>query len=146
MSSSDLVPGPRLDVAAPALLRLVLELPESEAPEVAGAVRELLRELGRVRVGPYYTNTREGLKMARRILERQRKDMRQIIMITDGKPSAIREFGKLYKNPFGLDPKIVNQTLAEAAVLSAAAGTGAVLVVEEFGEARCEGAQITRKT
>ncbi|MEY4635129.1 MAG: hypothetical protein RJA55_927, partial [Acidobacteriota bacterium] len=38
-----------------------------------------LRELGRVRVGPYYTNTREGLRVARRILERQRKDMRQII-------------------------------------------------------------------
>src|SRR5262245_24089663 len=48
-----------------------------------------LAELGRVRVGPYYTNTREGLRLARRILDRQRKDMRQIIMITDGKPSAL---------------------------------------------------------
>ena len=43
-----------------------------------------LAELGRVRVGPYYTNTREGLRLARRILDRQRKDMRQIVMITDG--------------------------------------------------------------
>src|SRR5262249_12749045 len=48
-----------------------------------------LAELGRVRVGPYYTNTREGLRLARRLLDRQRKDMRQIIMITDGKPSAL---------------------------------------------------------
>ncbi|MES1254845.1 MAG: VWA domain-containing protein, partial [Acidobacteriota bacterium] len=47
-----------------------------------------LAELGRVRVGPYYTNTREGLRLSRRLLERQQKDMRQIIMITDGKPSA----------------------------------------------------------
>ena len=59
-----------------------------------------LRELGRVRVGPYYTNTREGLRVARRILERQRKDMRQIVMITDGKPSALTQpDGRIYKNP-----------------------------------------------
>src|SRR6266705_3023467 len=50
-----------------------------------------LAELGRVRVGPYYTNTREGLRLSRRILDRQRKDMRQIIMITDGKPSALTQ-------------------------------------------------------
>jgi len=50
-----------------------------------------IKQLGRVKVGPYYTNTREGLRLARRILDRQRKDMRQIIMITDGKPSAIAE-------------------------------------------------------
>ena len=49
-----------------------------------------LSQLGRVRVGPYYTNTREGLRLAQRILARQRKDMRQIVMITDGKPSALR--------------------------------------------------------
>jgi Ca-activated chloride channel family protein len=73
-----------------------------------------LRELGRVRVGPYYTNTREGLKMARRLLERQRKDMRQIVMITDGKPSAITQpDGRIYKNPFGLDPFVIGETLAE---------------------------------
>jgi Ca-activated chloride channel family protein len=73
-----------------------------------------LRELGRVRVGPYYTNTREGLKMARRLLERQRKDMRQIVMITDGKPSAITQpDGRIYKNPFGLDPFVISETLAE---------------------------------
>jgi len=73
-----------------------------------------IKQLGRVRVGPYYTNTREGLRLARRILERQRKDMRQIVMITDGKPSALtRPDGQIYKNAFGLDPFIVAETFAE---------------------------------
>jgi Ca-activated chloride channel family protein len=73
-----------------------------------------LAELGRVRVGPYYTNTREGLRLARRILDRQRKDMRQIVMITDGKPSAITQpDGRIYRNAFGLDPFIVAETFAE---------------------------------
>jgi Ca-activated chloride channel family protein len=73
-----------------------------------------LKQLGRVRVGPYYTNTREGLRLARRILERQKKDMRQIVMITDGKPSAItRPDGQIYKNAFGLDPYIVTETFTE---------------------------------
>ena len=73
-----------------------------------------LAELGRVRVGPYYTNTREGLRLARRILDRERKDMRQIIMITDGKPSALTQpDGRIYKNAFGLDPFIVAETCAE---------------------------------
>jgi len=73
-----------------------------------------IKQLGRVRVGPYYTNTREGLRLARRILEKERKDMRQIVMITDGKPSAItRPDGQIYKNAFGLDPYIVSETFAE---------------------------------
>ena len=75
-----------------------------------------LAELGRVRVGPYYTNTREGLRLARRLLDRQRKDMRQIIMITDGKPSALTQpDGRIYRNAFGLDPFIVAETCAEVA-------------------------------
>src|SRR5258706_4295752 len=75
-----------------------------------------LAELGRVRVGPYYTNTREGLRLARRILDRTRKDMKQIIMITDGKPSALTQpDGRIYKNAFGLDPFIVAETCAEVA-------------------------------
>jgi Ca-activated chloride channel family protein len=75
-----------------------------------------LGKLARVQVGPYYTNTREGLRMAQRILARQKKDMRQIIMITDGKPSALTlEDGRIYKNAFGLDPLVVTQTLEEAA-------------------------------
>ena len=73
-----------------------------------------LGELARVQVGPYYTNTREGLRLARRILARQKKDMRQIVMITDGKPSALTlEDGRIYKNAFGLDPLVVTQTLEE---------------------------------
>src|SRR4051794_28317656 len=57
-----------------------------------------LSQLARVKVGPYYTNTREGLRLAQRILQRQRKDMKQIIMITDGKPSALTlEDGRIYK-------------------------------------------------
>src|SRR3982750_889825 len=75
-----------------------------------------LSQLARVKVGPYYTNTREGLRMAQRILDRQRKDMKQIIMITDGKPSALTQpDGRIYKNAFGLDPFIVAETCAEVA-------------------------------
>ena len=73
-------------------------------------------ELARVKVGPYYTNTREGLRLAQRILSRQKKDMRQIVMITDGKPSALTlEDGRIYKNAFGLDPLVVSETLHEVA-------------------------------
>lgn len=73
-----------------------------------------LGELARVQVGPFYTNTRQGLIVARRILKRQRKDMRQIIMITDGKPSALTlDDGRIYKNPFGLDPLVISRTLEE---------------------------------
>jgi len=73
-----------------------------------------LSQLARVQVGPYYTNTREGLRMAQRILLRQRKDMRQIVMITDGKPSALTlDDGRIYKNAFGLDPFVVGETMEE---------------------------------
>src|SRR6201988_3061881 len=75
-----------------------------------------LSQLARVKVGPYYTNTREGLRVAQRILERQRKDMKQIVMITDGKPSALTlPDGRIYKNAFGLDPLVVSETLEEVA-------------------------------
>src|SRR5207237_9888699 len=65
---------------------------------------------------PYHTNTEAGPQLAQRILTPRKGVNKQIFMITDGKPSAIREFGRLYKNPFGLDPKIVNKTLEEASV------------------------------
>jgi Ca-activated chloride channel family protein len=75
-----------------------------------------IARLGRVRVGPHYTNTREGLRLARRILERQRRDMKQIVMITDGKPSAVtRPDGRIYRNAFGLDPFVLRETFAEVA-------------------------------
>ncbi len=75
-----------------------------------------LAELARAKVGPYHTNTAEGLKVARRLLLAQKKDMRQIVMITDGKPSAITlDDGRVYKNPAGLDPRVVRETLGEVA-------------------------------
>ena len=75
-----------------------------------------LEELARVQVGPYYTNTRDGLILAQRLLQQERKDMRQIIMITDGKPSALTlDDGRVYRNAFGLDPLVISRTLEEVA-------------------------------
>ncbi|MDW5264467.1 MULTISPECIES: VWA domain-containing protein [Acidobacteriaceae] len=73
-----------------------------------------ISQLSRVKVGPHYTNTREGLRLAQRILARQTKDMKQIVMITDGKPSALTlADGRIYKNAFGLDPLVIEETLQE---------------------------------
>jgi Ca-activated chloride channel family protein len=75
-----------------------------------------LATLPQAQVGPYHTNTAEGLKLARRILMAQKKDMRQIVMITDGKPSALTmPNGLIYKNSMGLDLAIVSETLKEVA-------------------------------
>jgi Ca-activated chloride channel family protein len=75
-----------------------------------------LSELARVQVGPFYTNTRDGLILAQRLLTQEKKDMKQIVMITDGKPSALTlEDGRIYKNAFGLDPLVISQTLEEVA-------------------------------
>jgi Ca-activated chloride channel family protein len=76
-----------------------------------------LAELARAQVGPYHTNTSEGFRLARRILLSQKTDMRQIIMITDGKPSAMTVApGQIYKNPMGLDPRILKETYHEVAL------------------------------
>jgi Ca-activated chloride channel family protein len=73
-----------------------------------------LSQLARVQVGPYYTNTRDGLILAQKLLNQERKDMRQIVMITDGKPSCLTlEDGRMYKNAFGLDPLVISRTLEE---------------------------------
>jgi len=73
-----------------------------------------ISQLARVQVGPYYTNTRDGLILAQRLLAQERKDMRQIVMITDGKPSCLTlEDGRMYKNAFGLDPLVISRTLEE---------------------------------
>ncbi|MGA9060395.1 MAG: VWA domain-containing protein [Terracidiphilus sp.] len=75
-----------------------------------------VEHLARVKVGPWHTNTREGLRVAERVLARQRKDMKQIVMITDGKPSALTlPDGRIYKNAYGLDPLVVSETLEEVA-------------------------------
>jgi Ca-activated chloride channel family protein len=73
-----------------------------------------ISQLARVQVGPYYTNTRDGLILAQKLLGQERKDMRQIVMITDGKPSCLTlEDGRVYKNAFGLDPLVISRTLEE---------------------------------
>src|SRR6185437_3062561 len=79
-----------------------------------GAEELRISELARVQVGPYYTNTRDGLILAQRLLSQEKKDMKQIIMITDGKPSALTlEDGRMYRNAFGLDPLVISRTLEE---------------------------------
>lgn len=73
-----------------------------------------IAEIPYVEVGPYHTNTKAGLELAQTILRRRKHNNKQIFMITDGKPSALHENGRLYTNSFGLDMKIVNRTLEEA--------------------------------
>ncbi|MGB9178547.1 MAG: VWA domain-containing protein [Pyrinomonadaceae bacterium] len=93
-----------------------------------------MARLATTQVGPYHTNTAEGLRLARRLLQAQRKEMKQIVMVTDGKPTAcfldakanmpFRSYGmesrssgteqrRLYKNPMGLDPLVMAETLKE---------------------------------
>ncbi len=73
-----------------------------------------LAQLAGAQVGPYHTNTAEGLRLAQKILKRENKDMKQIIMITDGKPSAITlPDGRVYRNAYGLDPLVLGETLRE---------------------------------
>lgn len=73
-----------------------------------------VEDLPYLKVGPYHTNTKQGLEVARHILQRKKYANKQIFMITDGKPSCMLENGRLYKNSFGLDRKIVNKVLDEA--------------------------------
>jgi uncharacterized protein with von Willebrand factor type A (vWA) domain len=73
-----------------------------------------IKDLPYLQVGPYHTNTVAGLELAMDILRRRKNANKQIFMITDGKPSALFENGRLYTNSFGLDMKIVNRTLEEA--------------------------------
>jgi len=73
-----------------------------------------VQDLPYLKVGPYHTNTLQGLERARHLLQRKKFSNKQIFMITDGKPSCIIENGKMYKNSFGLDRKIVNKVLDEA--------------------------------
>jgi len=75
-----------------------------------------IKDLPYLKVGPYHTNTLQGLQKARHILQRKKFSNKQIFMITDGKPSCMVENGKLYKNSFGLDRKIVNKVLDEAVI------------------------------
>jgi len=78
------------------------------------AERIAISKIPYIEAGPYHTNTREALQVARGILERRKQPNRQIFLITDGKPSALTEGNRIYKNPMGLDMRIVNKTLEEA--------------------------------
>jgi uncharacterized protein with von Willebrand factor type A (vWA) domain len=75
-----------------------------------------VKDLPYLQVGPYYTNTRAGLQRARDILRRRKNRNKQIFMITDGKPSCHLEYGRMYRNAFGLDRRIVNKVLDEGVI------------------------------
>ncbi|MEP7269378.1 MAG: VWA domain-containing protein [Saprospiraceae bacterium] len=73
-----------------------------------------MKDLPYLQVGPYHTNTVAGLELAMGILRRRKNPNKQIMMITDGKPTCIKVGKKYYKNPYGMDRKIINRTLALA--------------------------------
>ncbi len=70
-----------------------------------------IKDLPYLEVGPYHTNTVAGLELAMDLLRRRKNPNKQIFMITDGKPTCLKEGGRYYKNSFGLDRKIINKTL-----------------------------------
>lgn len=74
-----------------------------------------IKDLPYLQVGPYHTNTYAGLELATDILRRRKTHNKQIFMITDGKPTCLKEGLKYYKNSIGLDKKVVNKTLTMAA-------------------------------
>jgi Ca-activated chloride channel family protein len=74
-----------------------------------------IKDLPYLQVGPYHTNTVAGIDLALDILRRRKTTNKQIFMITDGKPTCLKEGARYYKNSFGLDRKIINKTLDQAA-------------------------------
>ncbi len=74
-----------------------------------------IKDLPYLQVGPYHTNTVAGLELAMDLLRRRKNKNKQIFMITDGKPTCLKEGIRYYKNSFGLDRKILNKTLTLAA-------------------------------
>ncbi len=75
-----------------------------------------IKDLPYLQVGPFHTNTVAGLQLAMEILKRRKTANKQIFMITDGKPTCLKVGIKYYTNSFGLDRKIVNKTLDQAAI------------------------------
>jgi Ca-activated chloride channel homolog len=69
--------------------------------------------IAHVAIGPFHTNTCDGLKLAQTLLRRRKSPNKQIFMVTDGKPSAVFDRGRLYKNSMGLDPLVLQKTFAE---------------------------------
>lgn len=76
-----------------------------------------IKDLPYLQVGPYHTNTVAGLELAMDMLRKRKNPNKQVFMITDGKPTCIKQGIKYYKNAFGLDQKILNKTLNLAAQL-----------------------------
>ena len=74
-----------------------------------------IKDLPYLQVGPYHTNTYAGLELALEILRKKRNPNKQIFMITDGKPTCLKEGNGYYQNSFGLDRKVINKTLNMAA-------------------------------
>ncbi|MBN1299676.1 MAG: hypothetical protein JW995_00525 [Melioribacteraceae bacterium] len=74
-----------------------------------------IKDLPYMQVGPYHTNTYSGLELSMDILRKRKTKNKQIFMITDGKPTCLKEGARYYKNSFGLDRKIINKTLGQAA-------------------------------
>ncbi len=74
-----------------------------------------IKDLPYLQVGPYYTNTFAGLELATDLLRRRKTHNKQIFMITDGKPTCLKENGRYYKNSVGLDRKVIGKTLNMAA-------------------------------
>lgn len=74
-----------------------------------------IKDLPYLQVGPYHTNTYAGLELATDLLRRRKTHNKQIFMITDGKPTCLKENGRYYKNSMGLDRKVINKTLTMAA-------------------------------
>lgn len=116
-------PAKRVALALSHLIRTQFPGDSLKVVTFGDRAREIpLSQLAKAQVGPFHTNTAEGLEMARRILASQRKDMRQIIMITDGKPSAMTlPDGRVYTNSGGLDAHILHKTLDEVAACRKAA-------------------------
>ncbi|HKJ34875.1 MAG TPA: hypothetical protein VKA34_23835 [Balneolales bacterium] len=103
---------------AMALSELIMNQYEKDSLDIIAFGNEAwqvqVHDLPYLKVGPYHTNTQAALELARHLLQRKKYANKQIFMITDGKPSAIRHNGRLYKNSFGLDRRIVNKVLDEA--------------------------------
>lgn len=111
-----ITPAKRVALALTELIRTRYPKDSLHVVTFGDEAREVpLADLPYLEVGPFHTNTRAGLRMAQDLLRRKKQANRQILMVTDGKPSALTERnGSIYKNPNGLDPRVVNKTLEEA--------------------------------
>ena len=111
-----ITPAKRVAMALVELIRTRYPKDSLQVATFGDEAREVaLDSLPYLSAGPFHTNTRAALVLARDMLRRKKQANRQVLMVTDGKPSCLTERnGKLYKNPFGLDRRVVDKTLDEA--------------------------------